>query len=276
VGQTLTYPSARYPGARGRGVIEAVRVARFAPSADLAAFVRWFEIVESDHLVERTLLPEPCAILGYRYAGAAHLIEDGVARLMPDLALTGLRITSRRMRTAPGSGIVLAKLRQVGAPALLGEPMHRLFGRIDALPDTLAPAPGALAAAATDHARIAVVEAALRARVPAAWRADGLIADAVAEIHAARGTLRIGALAAGLGVSQDALEKRFRRIVGASPKQYASIVQLREAVDDRANQPSYGDVALEGGFYDQAHFNRRFRAVTGGSPTQLLDTDEVC
>ena len=68
----------------------------------------------------------------------------------------------------------------------------------------------------------------------------------------------------------------FRRIVGASPKQYASIVQLREAVDDRANQPSYADVALEAGFYDQAHFNRRFRAATGRSPTQLLDTDELC
>jgi hypothetical protein len=41
-------------------------------------------------------------------------------------------------------------------------------------------------------------------------------------IEAEQGAIRIAPLARELGLSQDALEKRLRRAVGASPKQFAS------------------------------------------------------
>jgi methylphosphotriester-DNA--protein-cysteine methyltransferase len=52
------------------------------------------------------------------------------------------------------------------------------------------------------------------------------VTAAVAAIRAARGSIRIGALAADLGAGLGQLERRFRRVVGASPKQLASIVRL--------------------------------------------------
>lgn len=61
--------------------------------------------------------------------------------------------------------------------------------------------------------------------------ADPIVATAVRTIRTARGTLKIRDLAISLGISQVRLEKRFRVAVGSSPKQFASIIRVRNAVD---------------------------------------------
>lgn len=61
----------------------------------------------------------------------------------------------------------------------------------------------------------------------------------------------------------------FRDAVGLTPKTYARVVRfqntLRSANGDR--RASWADIALAGGYSDQAHFNRDFRVFTGMTPT---------
>jgi hypothetical protein len=57
-------------------------------------------------------------------------------------------------------------------------------------------------------------------------RRDQTILTAVRAMRVVHGAISIRSLAAGLGVSQDRLEKRFRQIVGTTPKQYCSILRL--------------------------------------------------
>jgi len=83
-------------------------------------------------------------------------------------------------------------------------------------------------------------------------------------------------LARDLGVSQEVLEKRFRRRVGATPKQFASILRFRRAIAVHRPGRDLGSLALEAGYYDQAHFNRQFRFVTGSAPGALLTSEEYC
>jgi AraC-like DNA-binding protein len=258
-----------------------VNVTRFAPSSDLAPYVRRFEVVEADEESERVLLPETSIIVGLRFAGAAALLEGDEARVLPDRAITGLRMTARRVRTAAGSGIVVAKFHQLGARAFVAAPLHRLFGKVRPLEEyvpagAVAEAARTVRDAATTRERVSAFERFLLAqcRPP---EPDRQVAQALRAIHAAPGSVRIAALAEDVGLSHDAFEKRFRRVVGATPKAYASIVHFRCVLEAYPRQrASLTELAFQAGFYDQSHFNRRFRLAAGEAPGRVLESDDYC
>jgi AraC-like DNA-binding protein len=80
----------------------------------------------------------------------------------------------------------------------------------------------------------------------------------------------VGALAGEVGWSRKHLINRFRDQVGLSPKVMARVLRFHRAVDLLAHGvPSYVDVAVTCGFYDQAHMNREFRALAGCTPGEL-------
>jgi methylphosphotriester-DNA--protein-cysteine methyltransferase len=259
-----------------------VEVRVFEPGPALAPFVRSYEIVEAAGAVERTLVPESGITLGFRYAGASWLVEGRTARKTPDAAVTGLRLSARRMRTADGSGVLVAKLRAGSAPAFLEGSLHRLFGETRPL-SVVAPRLEVerglhdVRAAATDAERVAALERfLLRCAARRRVRPDPCVDEAVRAILADPGGVRVGPLAAALGLSVDGLERRFRRRVGASPKQLASIVRLREAVIGAAARPPLGALAAAVGYYDQAHLNRQFVAMLGAAPGAFLSRVEYC
>ncbi len=95
---------------------------------------------------------------------------------------------------------------------------------------------------------------------------DPLVASAVRAIGEARGQLRIRALARRLGISQDPFEKRFRRVVGASPKQLESLLRLRHAIESYRPGASLTRLAQEAGYFDQSHFSRELRAAPASLP----------
>jgi methylphosphotriester-DNA--protein-cysteine methyltransferase len=105
---------------------------------------------------------------------------------------------------------------------------------------------------------------------------DLLAERAAAVITAARGAVRISALAEELGIGQDRLEKRFRRAVGASPKQLASMVRVRHAIDSYRPGTTMARLSADAGYFDQSHFNREVRAVTGRAPTKLFGAGDHC
>ncbi len=244
-----------------------------APSAWLAPFVREFMVVETAEAVTRVRLPEPGLVLGVRYRGSAHLLDGASARL-PDLTLTGMTDTARRMRTAAESGIILARFRPGGASRFFAQPMHELFRTTAPLADLLSRPDvdrlqGQVIEAADDRARVAALESFLAERLRSK-EPDPIVSAAVEAITEAQGALPIRTLARRLAISQDPLEKRFRRVVGTSPKQFASLLRLHRAIDSYRAGTSLAQLARAAGYFDQSHFSRALRAVTGQPPGQFL------
>jgi AraC-like DNA-binding protein len=255
-----------------------VQVRTFPPGAALADVVRCFQIVEAPEETTRTLLPDPGAVIAFRYRGAAALVGGREVTRIPDASVTGPRGTTRRIRTLAGGGLVVAKLREDGAARLLDGPVGELYGAVLSA-DALAPraavdrAAARVAEAASDAERVAAVEAFLRSLV--SRRApDPLVGAAVRAIRARRGSLRIAGLARELGLGQDALEKRFRRTVGTSPKRLASLLRLHRAVELHLGGASLSSAPYQAGYYDQSHFIREFRAVTGQPPGRHFASGE--
>jgi len=257
-----------------------MRSESFQPSERLRPFVLAIRVVETDTDTGKESatisapLPEAGLILAIRYAGRAELIEGTAAHAVPDATLTGVRTAVRRIRTSPGGGVVVAPFRAIGAMQFFDAPLHELFGGMAALLD-LARAhevdrlQTCLAEAGTTAQRAAIVDRYLCSRLNAR-RPDPVVAAAVSAIGRARGAIRIAPLARELGLSTDRLEKRFRRIVGASPKQLASVLRFRRVVARYRAGVTLTQLAHDAGYFDQSHLIRDFRSFTGQPPGEFL------
>ncbi|HJU40524.1 MAG TPA: helix-turn-helix domain-containing protein, partial [Tahibacter sp.] len=64
------------------------------------------------------------------------------------------------------------------------------------------------------------------------------------------------------------LQRLFGDYVGASPKWVINRYRLHEAVERLAagDAVDWADLALELGYFDQAHFNRDFKRLVGRAP----------
>ena len=98
---------------------------------------------------------------------------------------------------------------------------------------------------------------------------DPVLSTALSAIRAARGQVTIRSLCQDLTISERQLERRFTVAVGVPPKRFAAIVRFRAAVA-AAGARSLADVAQIAGYYDQSHFSREFRTLTGHPPRDRL------
>jgi AraC-like DNA-binding protein len=173
---------------------------------------------------------------------------------------------------------VQVNLSPVGAVMLFGGPADRFANRVvataereirwtDELTGRLADLPGW-------QARFALLDEALAARLADAVPPRTEVVWAWRRIRARSGRLAIEPLAAELGVSRRWLQRHFREQIGLPPKALAGILRFRRAVDLlRTGTHTFADVAVDCGYYDQAHLNRDFRTLAGMPPSALVGTD---
>jgi len=81
---------------------------------------------------------------------------------------------------------------------------------------------------------------------------------------------RVDQLCRALGYSRRTLQRLFREYVGVTPKWVLQRVRLHEAAERIADEPSADAamLALDLGYFDQAHFIKDFKAVVGRSPAE--------
>lgn len=93
------------------------------------------------------------------------------------------------------------------------------------------------------------------------------VALAVA-LESDRSLLRVETLAERSGQSVRELQRLFRLEIGLAPKEVVRRFRLQQAADRFHADPDLSclALALELGYFDQAHFARDFRAVVGASP----------
>lgn len=255
-----------------------MNIGRFQPSAALAPFIREYLVIESGTNVLNRTIPDTALVLSFRYGGRIFQGPAGEAELLPGTVLSGLRKQSREFRYERGAANLLAICREGALHAFSRMPAHEVFGRsIDT--ENLFPAAALrnlmdqLAAAPGTQRRIDILEGFLLRQMTAQPQ-DALVMEAARIIAGQNGQLRIKALADNLHISQDPLEKRFRAHIGASPKQYATIVRLRQLIRRYNSASSLTQAAYDAGYFDQSHFIRDFRQFTGQLPGDYFRTPQ--
>lgn len=239
------------------------------PLPALQPFVKRFLVVEFPDLHHDVHLPDTSTVAAFSFRGACR-IDEG--RPVPLSAFTGLRETLRAHEHFPGHAVLLATFTPVGATAFLRPPLEELTGLTTDLADILNHHPEELdrlherLAGAPNHSeRVRLLEAFLLARVHAS-APDPLVTAAVTWLEQGTRARRIDDLTQYIGLSQSALERRFRRVVGVSPKKFASLVRLQRVVRLRETGADFTEMAHTAGYFDQSHFIKDFRRVTGSAP----------
>jgi len=249
-----------------------MKMERYIPDVSLRPFIKSYVILESGEDRINRLLPDTSLALAFRYRGVVKQVTGHAADTFPRAVISGLRTSARLINYMPDSGNIVVLFREGGAAAFFREPLHRLFEAsipLDAIikPLNVAMVEEQLAGARNDCERIMIVERFLLSNLRH-LKPDQLILAAVEKIHSEKGLLKMRELADMFCISPDAFEKRFRKAVGSSPKQFASVVRMRSVINRRSS--GLLDMAFDAGFYDQSHFNKSFRQFTGQSPTDFF------
>ncbi len=249
-----------------------MKVERYIPDVSLRPFIKSYVILESGEDRINRLLPDTSLALAFRYRGLVKQVKGDAADAFPRAVISGLRTSARLINYMPDSGNIVVLFREGGAVAFFREPLHRLFEAsipLNAIikPMNVAMVEEQLAGARDDRERIMIVERFLLSNLRPP-KPDQLVLAAVEKIHTEKGLLKMGELANLFCISHDAFEKRFRKTVGSSPKQFASVVRMRSVINRRSS--GLLDMTFDAGFYDQSHFNKSFRQFTGQSPTDFF------
>jgi AraC-like DNA-binding protein len=87
------------------------------------------------------------------------------------------------------------------------------------------------------------------------------------------GTLPISDLINLTGFSNRHFISKFKKLVGITPKTYSKITRFQSVITKIHQSPDLDwiSLALEAGFYDQAHFIKDFREMSGFTPEQYLE-----
>ena len=92
-------------------------------------------------------------------------------------------------------------------------------------------------------------------------------------IAATGGAVTIGDLTEAAGVSSTHLARRFKGLIGITPKRLARTYRFTTTVlaIDPTEPIDWSEVAANAGYFDQAHFAHEFRAFTGLTPTRYVE-----
>jgi AraC-like DNA-binding protein len=245
----------------------------------LRPYVKCIWSLESDGPIHgagrERILPDSCVELVFHFQDPylSHF-PDGASALQPRSFVVGQMKRFLEIEPAGRAGLLAVRFHARGAYLFFRRPLREVAAGVvdleDLWRDRAREWTERIALASGMAARVRFVEHALLALLENG-RTEPSVDRALELIVACHGRVRVSALAAEIGVSCRHLTRQFDRAVGLSPKEFGRISRFLHAVQllSAGRHRSLTDVALDCGFFDQAHFNHEFRELAGMSPGEL-------
>jgi AraC-like DNA-binding protein len=129
-----------------------------------------------------------------------------------------------------------------------------------------------LQAAQTNDDRVCILERFLLARVTWEQAPHPAVTFALASFQDGHKRRSISEVTAQLGLSPKRFISLFEEAVGLTPKVFCRVLRFQEVLRriQRGQPVRWADLALDYGYFDQAHFIHDFQAFAGLTPTAYL------
>jgi AraC-like DNA-binding protein len=249
------------------------------PRPPLSLFVEAIWAVRGSSGYQRfTMLPNGAVQLMVNF-GLPHTVTSvngrAVHRAHQRAWIAGLQDQPLKIESPPTSDLLSIRFLPGGAHAFLPLPLQAITHDVVDADDLLGASIGELrerlALAGSRDAQRRITEDWLLARLRPREHEFRLVARACAALGAQPSSVR--AACEDLGLSNKHVIDVFRRLTGLPPKTLASVQRFHRALGllARADR-AHGEVALQAGYYDQAHFNREFRRFAGATPSDFVRT----
>ena len=231
-----------------------------APPPDLAPFVEcfWTSEVESD--VYQRILPDGCLdilffsrgneLVAAQVIGAMTRFQD--VRLCARESILGVRFHPGMAGACLRCDIPSLNDRAASLESVLGRPSTTLL---------------------KDLGRCSSIEARVEKLAPRLVTCSKVseVQHAIAELVRRRGHLSVSGFAGAAGLGDRQLRRACYRHSGLGPKQLSRILRFRHASNlVRRGVTDFAGLALDCGYYDQAHLIRDFRDLAGISPARYM------
>jgi AraC-like DNA-binding protein len=237
------------------------RLERVLPSDDLRFFVERYWIIHWDltgqEPIVQDTLEHPCINM---------VIERGNSRVY------GITL-GRSSQLLAGKGQVFGvKFRAGGFYPFVKFPVSELTGKSIAFCDVFGIESDALEKTLlnTDdtEAAVACMEDFLRPRLPERDENISLINEIVDCIVCDMQITRVEDVVQRLNISKRTMQRLFKRYVGVTPRWVIQRYRLHEAIERLENGQSIdlAQLAVQLGYFDQAHFIREFKKIVGKTP----------
>ncbi len=218
------------------------------------------------------IVPDGCPELIVHLATPFERLEEGGAgSIQPRAFLVGTLTRPLQVRPRGRVKTMGVRFRPFGLSAFLAAPLHELKDRATPIVDLWDGPAGrleqALGEARTDADKAGEAERFLLDRLRP--RIDTAIEVTVGAILRSRGQARLEPLARRSGLSLRQVERRFRDAVGVGPKALSRVVRFQEVLRRLSGDEPWVEVALDCGYYDQAHLIRDFRDFVGLAPSRF-------
>ncbi len=257
-----------------------MRYREVRPRPPLDRFLECFWFADDDapprgSLPER-IVPDGCPELIVHLATPFERLDDrGTPSIQPRAFLVGTLTRPLQVRPRGRVRTMGVRFRPFGLSAFLAAPLHELTDCTTPVAELWNGAARrleeALGEARTDAERVREAERFLLDRLR--LEPDRSIESMVQLILRARGQIRIEPLARRMGVSLRQVERRFRDAVGVGPKALSRLVRFQEVLRRLSDDELWVEVALDCGYYDQAHLVRDFRQFVGLAPRRFRDAE---
>jgi AraC-like DNA-binding protein len=256
-------------GKKPRGILnpklgeQKFHLARYEPSAPLTFFVEHYWTVKWDlrgqtpyrsetlphPSIHLTVEPDSAAIVG--------IVTSKFSRLLQDEGwVFGIKFN-------PGAFYPFVQ-RPVSAYTEQNVPLSETFGVAGLCYQT------AVRAATSDEERVALAEAFLAGFSPVYDENVALVRRIIESISAERTITKVDHLVSRFKLNKRALQRLFSHYVGVSPKWVIQRYRLHEATEQVAAGESveWSKLAVDLGYFDQAHFIKDFKAMVGVTPAE--------
>lgn len=241
------------------------QLARYLPAEDLKFFVEHYWKVQWDLRGQ-----EPYRSENLPYPSLHLVIEKDKSGIF---GVTSGKFT----RLLEGRGYAFAiKFRPGAFYPFVNSPVSRFTDKSTNLSEVFGvegkPLESTILAAADDERRIELAEAFLRARHPIRDENVELINEIIEYIAAEREMTRVDDLKNQYNLTKRTLERLFSRYVGVSPSWVIRRYRLYEATDrlDKGEIVDWPRLAVDLGYFDQAHFIKDFKKIIGVSPGEYI------
>ena len=258
-----------------------MRYREIKPRAPLDSFVECFWTLEGDDPAAQPerILPDGCVELILNFGARFSQHGDGERSLQPRNFLVGQMTGPILISPSGAVELIGIRFHPGGTLPFLRVPLHELTDQVVELASLSSKLERELMSAAARAPslpeKITALETFLT-RCLLTNKHESTLTLLAARIVARAGLVSVDQLANDAGISSRQLERRFLREIGVGPKLLGRIIRFQQvfrAVE--MGNAAWSTIALECGYYDQAHLIRDFNQFAQQTPAVLFSNQSL-
>ena len=224
---------------------------------------------------QESLIPDGTIEMMFNFGDNYFQIVDGEKKLIKGSHVIGIRREALKISQTSKQDFFCIRYRPGGTYPFFGIPAHLFANGFFSLEELIGPSYKAieekLYGIQDNNKRVEIIEDYLFKKFNERPEDHGFVKHCL-DLLNCTDRMKIVGLAEQFNTNYKTIERKFDKVVGLTPSHYLKIRRFNRALLSiySLNYKTLTDAALDSGYYDQSHFNREFRQLTGLRPGEFL------